>query len=252
MCGGTVRNESSVLVHGGLSPRVRGNLQALLLRFFSHRSIPACAGEPGTARKTRSVSGVYPRVCGGTNPCASPVTTGVGLSPRVRGNRNAARGVAVRIRSIPACAGEPLLKVLVMVQFPVYPRVCGGTAATKPSDITSTGLSPRVRGNRTLRNMRRTVRRSIPACAGEPLELRTKLAHSAVYPRVCGGTRLYSHHVWLNWGLSPRVRGNPRSGSLRTHILRSIPACAGEPAYSIAMAMPREVYPRVCGGTLLD
>ena len=33
-------------------------------------------------------------------------------------------------------------------------------------------------------------------------------------------------------------------------IPRSIPACAGEPVKPACMRFTREVYPRVCGGTL--
>ena len=73
-------------------------------------------------------------------------------------------------------------------------------------------------------------KRSIPACAGEPVSAATCVSTEEVYPRVCGGTRL----LYLIWpgagGLSPRVRGNPRPFRHRTDAARSIPACAGEPA----------------------
>ena len=51
------------------------------------------------------------------------------------------------------------------------------------------------------------------------------------------------------WGLSPRVRGNPRP---RPHIpasFGSIPACAGEPMPVRGWCSTPRVYPRVCGGT---
>ena len=73
----------------------------------AHGSIPACAGEPGHRRRKPRSARVYPRVCGGT--ALGPVPGGAyeGLSPRVRGNPNAPDAIAQRVRSIPACAGEP-------------------------------------------------------------------------------------------------------------------------------------------------
>ncbi len=72
-----------------------------------------------------------------------------------------------------------------------------------------------------------------------------------VYPRVCGGTRLFLARSVRRNGLSPRVRGNP-NGLLEPEILRgSIPACAGEPPSLVANWCRNGVYPRVCGGTLV-
>ena len=52
-----------------------------------------------------------------------------------------------------------------------------------------------------------------------------------------------------NWGLSPRVRGNPAAHVRDGAPGRSIPACAGEPPSSSICGCRRTVYPRVCGGT---
>ena len=50
-------------------------------------------------------------------------------------------------------------------------------------------------------------------------------------------------------GLSPRVRGNLGNSPENLQLVRSIPACAGEPAAAFATPAARAVYPRVCGGT---
>ena len=50
----------------GLSPRVRGNRVSTQEKSYSIGSIPACAGEPNPELTLAAVSGVYPRVCGGT------------------------------------------------------------------------------------------------------------------------------------------------------------------------------------------
>ena len=174
----------------------------------NHGSIPARAGEPVVAEMRGSPSKVYPRACGGTahrmNRCGvypracggTPATPSraaacSGLSPRVRGNRNAMQ------RSIPARAGEPAYAVPwpTMPSCRVYPRACGGTAHRYGSGADPEGLSPRVRGNplRISVCARWADHGSIPARAGEP--------GATVY-------RCPAHAKHLV-GLSPRVRGNP-------------------------------------------
>ena len=50
-------------------------------------------------------------------------------------------------------------------------------------------------------------------------------------------------------GLSPRVRGNPRTAFRTGGRCGSIPARAGEPRRPPRDTGPGEVYPRACGGT---
>ena len=70
---------------------------------------------------------------------------------------------------------------------------------------------------------------SIPACAGEPT-LTSKLNNvPMVYPRVCGGAGLAGVLALSRAGLSPRVRGSPSVITCASVVVRSIPACAGEP-----------------------
>ena len=173
-----------------------------------------------------------------------------GLSPRVRGNLSSDGPVIIRLRSIPACAGEPGEHQLYMSGRRVYPRVCGGTLFALCKQRLHSGLSPRVRGNHL--NLLRTVesQRSIPACAGEPIFAGYELCHCGVYPRVCGGTTLRQYRNVSCGGLSPRVRGNLRVRPVFVENRRSIPACAGEPCSRSSACTTQRVYPRVCGGTL--
>ena len=111
----------------GLSPRVRGNqLNDITIR-PQRRSIPACAGEPLPSPERCTRCRVYPRVCGGTTTTGIRPALNVGLSPRVRGNRELGESSLATSRSIPACAGEPLLRTVCCLLVQVYPRVCGGT-----------------------------------------------------------------------------------------------------------------------------
>ena len=176
----------------------------------------------------------------------------IGLSPRVRGNRAGFGSRRISGRSIPACAGEPLVPPLYPPPRRVYPRVCGGTAGRLVTVPVDEGLSPRVRGNRWKRKLAEGRNGSIPACAGEPGASPQTIPIPGVYPRVCGGTTDNARQVRLRTGLSPRVRGNHeplRSGNIDCG---SIPACAGEPQRPFTKAVTARVYPRVCGGTLFS
>ena len=233
----------------GLSPRVRGNLLAMPVSGISTRSIPACAGEPGLRVPLPTATAVYPRVCGGTGRRPAPSIPPTGLSPRVRGNRAMTAWGPLRGRSIPACAGEPVLNELEVARPGVYPRVCGGTEKSTEVDVEPEGLSPRVRGNLEAWRAEADRLRSIPACAGEPQLGRLGSGHRGVYPRVCGGTAPQAKRRPTSTGLSPRVRGNPFCSDFECPQSGSIPACAGEPQPAPSHASPFEVYPRVCGGT---
>ena len=172
-----------------------------------------------------------------------------GLSPRVRGNQCCLPGEGQRYGSIPACAGEPYHHPAPVSPVPVYPRVCGGTRFWYDVWMLRRGLSPRVRGNRRRDVPALRSRGSIPACAGEPCTGLGLLDSWAVYPRVCGGTVDMEGPSIQERGLSPRVRGNPRTTPRTTPWTRSIPACAGEPRDRELVNGLRTVYPRVCGGT---
>ena len=147
--------------------------------------------------------------------------------------------------------------------------MCGGTPYRLLWQEDEDGLSPRVRGNQVSLSVMICCWRSIPACAGEPVESKDNPLSSGVYPRVCGGTRADDARRAAAGGLSPRVRGNRVQQVANVAIQRSIPACAGEPAHAETQSResavipacageptPRDwafllagVYPRVCGGT---
>ena len=172
-----------------------------------------------------------------------------GLSPRVRGNHRPAGHHPSAGGSIPACAGEPPGISESYNPGRVYPRVCGGTVGSRWTAVSSSGLSPRVRGNRGGTPPQNIFVGSIPACAGEPKPFPPDEVIPEVYPRVCGGTTCRSPLPPPRRGLSPRVRGNLLQGARGGWNERSIPACAGEPYPLPPRDASERVYPRVCGGT---
>ena len=168
VCGGTCCIAAPILAYIGLSPRVRGN-QVVPDRLPLRRgSIPTCAGEPGRPVADVTVTGVYPHVCGGTLSAPPFLSTGIGLSPRVRGNPYLDGGAIRYPGSIPTCAGEPSPPVRSARVRPVYPHVCGGTHTMRLGAAPTSGLSPRVRGNQFAGSTGQRPAGSIPTCAGEP------------------------------------------------------------------------------------
>ena len=187
---------------------MRGNHSRIHVLHTVDRTIPACAGEPsqGVNRATRAKD--YPRVCGGTKLTPNPARLTYGLSPRVRGNPCQAWKILCQFGTIPACAGEPGTDCMISLRTRDYPRVCGGTYVLGLLVLAVSGLSPRVRGNLSYISELKDIKRTIPACAGEPILYFGKFQSSQDYPRVCGGTS----STWVLSptlvGLSPRVRGN--------------------------------------------
>ena len=166
---------------------------------------------------------------GGTIDIGKYLLGNRGLSPRARGNRPRLFITIVWTRSIPACAGEPLPCEPLTTKNQVYPRVRGGTGLGRKRFLLRRGLSPRARGNHSPSCCGCKGKRSIPACAGEPIPLGHVKAASAVYPRVRGGTGRPYGTVRCGRGLSPRARGNHYSVFWNSRNVGSIPACAGEP-----------------------
>jgi len=187
VCGGAQKFRVRTVTPTGLSPRVRGSHVMRIWQGGAGRSIPACAGEPTARVEYGTLERVYPRVCGGAARTGGRVRRRLGLSPRVRGSHYRYLLLGGYFGSIPACAGEPLRQRSRAWPATVYPRVCGGAKPKGSANVTTKGLSPRVRGSPRRSGQHRQRGRSIPACAGEPSPPGNAGCCHRVYPRVCGG-----------------------------------------------------------------
>ena len=139
-------NSSPVYSPTGSSPRTRGTWIEHDVRGFSHRFIPAHAGNiaVGLARPTKNE--VHPRARG---EHAARLITGIpyaGSSPRTRGTSGLARFGAGRLRFIPAHAGNIRLWSLVHLSPPVHPRARGEHGSLSGTPVFCDGSSPRTRG----------------------------------------------------------------------------------------------------------
>ena len=208
MGGGTFSQGGEAAQFKGLSPRGRGNLFRLVVSPPDVRSIPAWAGEPAAVSPNGISARVYPRVGGGTFSQGGEAAQFKGLSPRGRGNLFRLVVSPPDVRSIPAWAGEPAAVSPNGISARVYPRVGGGTIRVSRLIGVRPGLSPRGRGNPYRFNITFIQIRSIPAWAGEPSRPSISYGRATVYPRVGGGTYRINYEVSVNYGLSPRGRGN--------------------------------------------
>ena len=173
-----------------------------------------------------------------------------GLSPRGRGNLTKYPAGDAGFGPIPARAGEPSQEGPRQAVGGAYPRAGGGTGPSNSIGYAVPGLSPRGRGNRPQRPVRRTANGPIPARAGEPrFRYAVNNAHRA-YPRAGGGTWLDALLPDPVTGLSPRGRGNLNASSSSGTDAGPIPARAGEPPGRWRWASRCRAYPRAGGGTM--
>ena len=131
-------------------------------------TIPADAGEPCHSVAGEVGQGDYPRGCGGTKAGSAPARMSMGLSPRMRGNRDIRPRFRNTRGTIPADAGEPDAQSLEPTILGDYPRGCGGTWFQWTGRRRVMGLSPRMRGNPGDFGPGIGRGGTIPADAGEP------------------------------------------------------------------------------------
>ena len=172
----------------------------------------------------------------------------LGPSPRVRGKlADIGYGFAYR-GSIPARAGETARAEALLDRHEVHPRACGGNELRPYLYAYQMGPSPRVRGKQRWRRRVTVPSGSIPARAGETLNLWHVTTLRWVHPRACGGNPFSVRAKIPGVGPSPRVRGKHRLCPCHFHDPRSIPARAGETPPEIVRRLVLRVHPRACGG----
>ncbi len=170
-----------------------------------------------------------------------------GSSPRVRGTLLLLRLLLLRLRFIPAGAGNTLRSQCRCCRRTVHPRGCGEHGVTEMSPVIPDGSSPRVRGTRIRPAAGGEPHRFIPAGAGNT-QLQFYCPFSlAVHPRGCGEHAARNldrgHHV----GSSPRVRGTLGRWLCILIVLRFIPAGAGNTSRAPCLETSGPVHPRGCG-----
>ncbi len=150
---------------------------------------------------------VYPRWRGELNIGNGFAAAASGLSPLARGTRQNGLSSLVRLRFIPAGAGNTIVCKFAAAPLAVYPRWRGEHWSKYRQHVPYHGLSPLARGTHTIRAVLRPNIRFIPAGAGNTCRVKPLAADLAVYPRWRG-----EHTTVGSWedeeiGLSPLARG---------------------------------------------
>ena len=211
----------------GSSPRGRGIPARLDEPPGLRRFIPAWAGNTPLNPIVTSSLPVHPRVGGEYVPITVDGAHFLGSSPRGRGIRRPVIIHPLRIRFIPAWAGNTASGHALCRPSSVHPRVGGEYTATAGAGCAGSGSSPRGRGIRRAELRSALSMRFIPAWAGNTQQNQSDTSTTVVHPRV-GGEYLFGGLLpQLKGGSSPRGRGILRIASARDIGRRFIPAWAG-------------------------
>ena len=154
---------------------------------------------------------------------------------------------AMRMRIIPARAGQTDSIKIRNPLVPDHPRACGANVDSRDGVLVVAGSSPRVRGKLVGRPHPVIIRRIIPARAGQTPSFDNSYTLRADHPRACGANVGFRRTHVVQVGSSPRVRG--KLGFRRTHVVqvRIIPARAGQTPAAGSPPHPPQDHPRACG-----
>ena len=171
------------------------------------RFIPAPAGNASDAARPVHQNPVHPRACGERTKPPSVAARAIGSSPRLRGTPQPPPSRGASRRFIPAPAGNAKAAKTGTTTMTVHPRACGerGTLLVIPSE--SVGSSPRLRGTRSCPIRENTMKRFIPAPAGNAGDCDRSGSADPVHPRACGEREGFTCECGEPYGSSPRLRG---------------------------------------------
>ncbi len=133
-----------------------------------------------------------------------------------------------------------------------HPRSCGANMFALCLIRLMAGSSPLVRGQRDRVKENKLRHRIIPARAGPTRSTGKTPWVSSDHPRSCGANLTEEPFVISPSGSSPLVRGQRTEVSVRSHLLRIIPARAGPTTRLLEGLRSSPDHPRSCGANLSD
>ena len=214
-------------VRYGSPPRERGTLYAIVRRHELTRFIPARAGNAAARDGHLSDLSVHPRASGER---AGSQMTGAGRSgssPRERGTQSATSSC----RSFTT----------------VHPRASGERLERHGPNSGFDGSSPRERGTPRASAPGASMRRFIPARAGNAAAWRPPAPPRPVHPRASGERAISAPWAWPVAGSSPRERGTRPGHVGEGDVDRFIPARAGNARRHRNTRSMLTVHPRASG-----
>ncbi|GKW16748.1 hypothetical protein PEC301937_26970 [Pectobacterium carotovorum subsp. carotovorum] len=193
----------------GLSPLARGTQIPRAGWCQCGRFIPAGAGNTRESISKHFICSVYPR-WRGEHPMSNAADIGVGgLSPLARGTPLTATTMRYSGRFIPAGAGNTRAGMFSMRLCSVYPRWRGEHYESYVKRHMKIGLSPLARGTPVHCTDGATLKRFIPAGAGNTSSYIAAGLVNPVYPRWRGEHEKIPISDRKKFGLSPLARGTP-------------------------------------------
>ena len=218
---------------------------------FVGRIIPARAGQTAACPRSRGPTTDHPRACGANVDGIRPCLRQFGSSPRVRGKQVLPVRRGLRLRIIPARAGQTKAHRTVSRNCSDHPRACGANGPPRPDSTPPNGSSPRVRGKHDIFSKGGFVGRIIPARAGQTRRSSCRYESRPDHPRACGANLEFAVIGNKTIGSSPRVRGKRRNTRSIDCCGRIIPARAGQTASECCSRCRPPDHPRACGANLL-
>ena len=170
----------------GSSPRMRGKRFENRQIVRRQRIIPAHAGQTDRPASSSTTRSDHPRACGANVSGFPSRDVNAGSSPRMRGKPMLAIVRHLRVRIIPAHAGQTSSLLLSILPTSDHPRACGANTAARPSPWSTCGSSPRMRGKPIINRVDGRSRRIIPAHAGQTSPSPTLGVPCPDHPRACG------------------------------------------------------------------
>ena len=153
----------------------------------------------------------------------------------------------VRVRFIPACAGNSRWLADMRREFRVHPRLRGELKESIASRWPKVGSSPLARGTLAAPLFGADLGRFIPACAGNSLQASLKIRFMSVHPRLRGELKFDTLPKLNQDGSSPLARGTPYPPNAPAFDRRFIPACAGNSRIIEKSNRLLSVHPRLRG-----
>ena len=190
---------------------------------------------------------VHPRARGEHNCSSFCRNTVRGSSPRTRGTLHHYGASNVKLRFIPAHAGNTCEAHRTRARFAVHPRARGEHWRVLFEKWRFDGSSPRTRGTRRTARGRKFLSRFIPAHAGNTCGRIVAQETVPVHPRARGEHSDDDGNIFQCAGSSPRTRGTLPLHIALGHGARFIPAHAGNTKSAVKNARARPVHPRARG-----
>ena len=166
-----LRGEQSVLTRGktprvGSPPLARGTVYRTSPPRARGGITPACAGNRHTEDKAYHGIGDHPRLRGEQCHSISAAAFRAGSPPLARGTVTVIKALAADKGITPACAGNRLHLIHVLIPVQDHPRLRGEQSCFFVNSPTILGSPPLARGTAVVRAVRVAAYGITPACAG--------------------------------------------------------------------------------------